>query len=290
MAGSVSLRSLGVGTLLCGMLWIHPMALAATDPAAPPLLLANTYHDGIDLARYWVSEKYDGIRGYWNGRELLSRAGNVIHAPAWFVERFPPIALEGELWMGPRQFEGTAAIVRDHSPDEAGWRRIQFLVFDMPARGSVFEERKATLQALLAQLDIPWLKPVAHYKVSDAAALQVMLQRVLSAGGEGLMLHRGAAPYRAGRSDDLLKLKPHADAEAVVIGYLPGKGKYADMLGALIVECPDGLQFKLGTGLSDAQRRNPPPLGTRITYSFQGVTARGVPRFARLLRIRDDEP
>jgi DNA ligase-1 len=283
--------SLGVGTLLCGMLWIHPMALAATDAAAPPLLLlANTYHDGIDLARYWVSEKYDGIRGYWNGRELLSRAGNVIHAPAWFVERFPPIALDGELWIGPRQFEATAAIVRDHSPDEAGWRRVQFLVFDMPAQGSVFEERKSVLAALLAELDIPWLKPVVHHQLGDAAALQAMLQRVISAGGEGLMLHRGDAPYRAGRSDDLLKLKPNRDADAIIVGYLPGKGKYTGMLGALIVERADGLRFNLGTGLNDAQRRNPPPLGTRITYSFEGVTARGVPRFARLLRIRDDEP
>lgn len=288
MARPVPLRSMSVGTLLCGMLWIHPLALAGTEPTAPPLLLANTYHDGIELAHYWVSEKYDGIRGYWNGRELLSRAGHVIHAPAWFVARFPPIALDGELWMGPRQFEATAAIVRDHSPDDAGWRRIRFMVFDMPAHGTVFEERRNLLQALLAELDVPWVKAVAHHKVADGAALQALLQRVIRAGGEGLMLHRADAPYRAGRSDDLLKLKPFADAEAVVIGYLPGKGKYAGMLGALIVERADGLRFNLGSGLSDAQRRNPPPLGTRITYSFQGVTARGVPRFARLLRIRDD--
>jgi DNA ligase 1 len=281
-----SVRSLGMG-MLCGMLWIHPTALAATD-TAPPLLLANTYHDGIDLARYWVSEKYDGIRGYWNGQQLLSRAGNVIHAPAWFLERFPPIALDGELWLGPGQFEATAAIVRDHSPNDAGWRRIQFLVFDMPAPDMAFEERRSVLWALLVQLGVPWVKPVAHHKLADAAALQTRLQQVISAGGEGLMLHRGDAPYRAGRSDDLLKLKPNLDADALVVGYLPGKGKYAGMLGALIVERPDGLRFSLGTGLSDAQRRNPPPLGTRITYGFEGVTARGVPRFARLLRIRDE--
>ncbi|NJO13088.1 MAG: DNA ligase [Gammaproteobacteria bacterium] len=262
-------------------------ALAATD-TAPPLLLANTYHDGIDLACYWVSEKYDGIRGYWNGHQLLSRAGNVIHAPAWFLERFPPIALDGELWLGPGQFEATAAIVRDHSPNDAGWRRVQFLVFDMPAQDMVFEERRSALRALLAQLDIPWLKPVVHHKLADAAALQTLLRQVISAGGEGLMLQRGDAPYRAGRSDDLLKLKPTMDADAQVVGYLPGKGKYAGMLGALIVERSDGLRFSLGSGLSDTQRRNPPPLGTRITYSFEGVTARGVPRFARLLRIRDE--
>ena len=290
MVRSVRLGSVGAGTLLCGMLWIHPTALAAGDGAASPLLLANAYHAGIDLEHYWVSEKYDGIRGYWNGRELLSRAGNRINAPAWFVERFPPIPLDGELWMGAQRFEATAAIVRDHTPDDAGWRQIQFLVFDLPAQTQVFAERKTLLHALLTQLDIPWLRPVVHHRLGDERALRAMLQRVLAAGGEGLMLHRGDARYRAGRSDDLLKLKPGIDAEAVVVGYLPGKGKYAGMLGALILERPDGLRFNLGSGLSDAQRREPPPLGTCITYTFAGLTARGVPRFARLLRIRDDEP
>jgi DNA ligase-1 len=277
------------GTLLCGMLWIHPIALAASDVAAPSLLLANPYHAGVDLARYWVSEKYDGIRGYWNGRQLLSRAGHIIHAPDWFVERFPPVPLDGELWLGPGQFEATAAIVRDRNPESAGWRRVQFLVFDMPAPGSVFDARKAMLQSLLSELDIPWLRAVVQQRVIDAAALRSLLHQVVAAGGEGLMLHRGDAPYRAGRSDDLLKLKPQADAEGRVVGYLPGKGKYAGRLGALIIECENGLQFHLGSGLSDAQRSHPPPLGTRITYAYQGLTARGVPRFARLLRIRVEE-
>jgi DNA ligase-1 len=139
-------------------------------------------------------------------------------------------------------------------------------------------------------LGIAWLRPVVHFKVHHGAALRVALREVVDVGGEGLMLHRGSSQYRAGRSDDLLKLKPSTDAEAVVVGYLPGKGKYAGMLGALVVQRADGVQFGLGSGLTDHQRSNPPPLGTRITYTYQGVTARGVPRFARLLRVRDDEP
>jgi DNA ligase 1 len=287
MARSVPLRSLAVGTLLSGMLWVHPLALAAVEEGSPPLLLANVFHAGIDLNQYWVSEKYDGVRGYWNGRQLVTRGGNRIQAPQWFVERFPPIALDGELWIGPGQFEATASVVRDRSPDDERWRRVQFLIFDLPEHGTAFDARRAAVHELLARLDIPWLRPVTHHKVRDPAALQDMLQRVIDAGGEGLMLHRGSSLYRAGRSDDLLKLKPGNEADAVVIGYLPGKGKYSGMLGALIVECPDGLQFHLGSGFTDRQRSNPPPLGARITYTHQGVTARGVPRFARFLRVRD---
>jgi len=282
------LRSVAAGTLLCGLLWIHPPLVVAAE-REPPLLLANTYQGDIDLTDYWVSEKYDGVRGYWDGRQLLTRAGNLIHAPAWFVERLPPIPLDGELWMGPGLFETTASIVRDHFPEEAGWRRIQFLVFDLPAHTGVFDERKVVLNTLVTELDIPWLRAVAHSRVRDGAQLDAMLLRVSKAGGEGLMLHRGSSGYRAGRSDDLLKLKPETDAEATVVGYLPGKGKYAGLLGALIVQRPDGLQFHLGSGFTDRQRSNPPPLGARVTYAYQGVTARGVPRFARFVRVRDDD-
>jgi DNA ligase-1 len=84
----------------------------------------------------------------------------------------------------------------------------------------------------------------------------------------------------------LLKVKLYRDAEARVVGHLPGKGKYEGMLGALVVERPDGLRFRLGTGFTDAQRRNPPPLGGWVTYRFNGFTKNGVPRFARFLRIR----
>ena len=104
------------------------------------------------------------------------------------------------------------------------------------------------------------------------------------------MLHRRSARYRAGRSDDLMKYKPHEDAEAQVIAHLPGKGKYAGMLGALQVRMPDGRRFRLGTGFTDAQRAAPPPVGVWVTYRYNGYTASGLPRFARFMRIRHEGP
>jgi DNA ligase 1 len=293
MSGAIPFRFSVAGTLLGAML--TALAPLAASIEAPPLLLANSYdaasYDAnIDLDDYWLSEKYDGVRGYWDGRQLLTRAGHTIHAPPWFTAEFPSTPLDGELWMGRGQFQATTAVVRDLQPDHAAWRRIRFLVFDLPSHPGTFDERKLQLHELLLHAKVAWLQPIAHYRVLDRGDLESALRQITQAGGEGLMLHRGSSRYQAGRSDDLLKLKAASDAEATVIGYVPGKGKYAGMMGALLVQRADGLQFRLGSGFSDGDRRSPPLLGARVTYTYQGVTVRGVPRFARFLRLRDDEP
>jgi DNA ligase-1 len=258
---------------------------APAQAAPPPLLLANDFDDAdVDVSRYWVSEKYDGVRAYWDGQRLITRAGNPIHAPAWFVRGWPAEPLDGELWAGRGQFEQVTATVRDLDPDDIAWRDIRFMVFDLPAHGGVFSARLETLRSVLAPLRIDWLRAVTQSRVADDLSLHRQLETVAAAGGEGLMLHRDDSLYRAERSDDLLKLKPHQDAEARVIAHVPGQGKYLGMLGALLVRTADGSQFRIGTGFTDAQRRNPPAVGSWITYSHDNVTARGIPRFARFLR------
>jgi len=161
---------------------------------------------------------------------------------------------------------------------------MRFMVFDLPAHGGSFNQRLQALKQLIPGLQTPWIQAVEQTKVSDHATLQRMLERITRQGGEGLMLHRGASLYQALRNDDLLKLKTHEDAEARVIAHLPGKGKYQGMMGALLVETPDGLRFKLGTGFSDDQRRQPPALGSLVTYRFRGLNPGGIPRFASFMR------
>lgn len=273
---------------LCAVLF-DPSARAA-DP--PPLMLANVYHvgDAIDLSAYWVSEKYDGVRGWWDGRQLWTRGGTRVAAPAWFTKDWPAVALDGELWAGRGRFEHASATVRSAAAGDAAWRQMHFMVFDLPAHGGPFDARLEALRALFARPMPATLRLVAQTHVDSTAALRARRDAIVAAGGEGLVLHRGSAPYRAERNDDLLKFKPHDDAEARVVGYTPGRGKYAGMVGALEVERADGLRFRIGSGLSDAERRRPPPIGTTITYLYDGLTANGVPRFARFLRVRDDTP
>jgi DNA ligase-1 len=270
------------------------ISLAATDSPAgdtqPELMLANVYRTDIDLADYWVSEKYDGIRAYWDGSTLQTRNGNRIHAPEWFTAHWPQTPLDGELWIGRGQFEAVSAAVRDEIADDAAWRDVQYMVFDLPAHPGPFRLRLAALQALLSADSPSAPRVVPQWQVRDEHELLRQLDNIVASGGEGLMLHRGSSLYRAGRTDDLLKLKPYEDAEARVVGYVPGRGKYENMLGALQVERPDGLRFSLGTGFTDEQRRHPPAIGTWVTYAFHGLTANGVPRFARFLRVRTDVP
>jgi DNA ligase-1 len=264
------------------------LSVPALAPAAPPpLSLANDYDEAeVNVARYWVSEKYDGVRAYWDGKHLVTRAGNRIHAPEWFTRDWPADPLDGELWAGRGQFEQVTATVRDLQPNDAAWRHIRFMVFDLPAHGGIFSERLASLRSLLASTHIDWLRAVSQSRVADEAALHLQLETIAAAGGEGLMLHKEDSLYRAERNDDLLKLKPYQDAEARVIAHLPGQGKYVGMLGSLLVRTSNGTEFRIGTGFTDQQRRQPPPIGSIITYSYHNLTARGVPRFARFLRVR----
>jgi DNA ligase-1 len=264
-----------------------PAALAATA-GAPPLMLAQVYRPGITpLADCWVSEKYDGVRGYWDGRQLLTRGGESIATPAWFTAGWPAVPMDGELWAGREHFTQAVSTVRQQTPDEAAWRAMRFMVFDLPAHGGPFTERLAAYQQLLAQLALAWVQPVAQRQIGSHAALQALLQQTVQAGGEGLVLHRGASPYRAARSEDLLKFKPYDDAEAQVIAHLPGRGQHAGRLGALLVQLPDGQQLRLGTGFTQAQREHPPAIGTWVTYRHRGLTDRGLPRFASFLRVRE---
>lgn len=258
-------------------------------PDTPALLLANVYDEDVDLRDYWVSEKLDGVRAYWDGRRLISRGGNIYLAPAWFTEGFPDVPLDGELWMGRGTFAELSGAVRRQTPDENQWRKIRFMAFDLPQSPLAFDGRLTELRRLVAASSSPYLALVEQFKVGSDAELQQHLQQVVEQGGEGLMLHRGASLYLAGRSDDLLKVKTFDDAEAVVVAHLPGSGKYEGMLGSLLVEMPDGRRFRLGTGFSDVERLNPPPIGSTVTYKYFGKTDSGLPRFASFLRIRYPE-
>ena len=274
--------------VFAALLALPALAASAGEAGAPPLLLANVYRGDVALDRYWVSEKLDGVRAYWDGERLRSRKGNPINAPPWFVAHLPRVPLDGELWMGRGAFERLSGAVRRQRPDDAQWREIRFMVFDLPSSPATFDRRLQRLREMFETVASPYVALVEQFRVSGRAELMERLERVVAGGGEGLMLHKGSSLYAAGRSDDLLKLKTHEDAEAVVIGHLPGKGRLTGMLGALLVETPEGLRFRLGTGFSDEERRNPPPLGATVTYRHHGRTRNGVPRFASFLRIRDE--
>ncbi|QNN47673.1 DNA ligase [Thermomonas brevis] len=263
-------------------------AFASSSLPAP--MLATRFHDSGDLSTWLVSEKLDGVRARWDGRRLLTRNGDPIDAPGWFTAGWPAQAIDGELWIAHGRFQQVSDLVRALRPDEAGWRTVRFMAFDLPGNAGAFSQRANRLRSLVAQANAPQLHAIAQTSMNSRAALDARLHAVVAAGGEGLMLHRANAHYRGGRSDDLRKYKPADDAEARVVGYRPGQGKYAGMVGALLVEDAHGRRFALGSGLSDAERRHPPRQGQWVTFRYNGLTAKGTPRFARYLRVRGELP
>lgn len=260
--------------------------LVGAAPSSERVQLASAWPEGQSPQSFLVSEKFDGVRAVWDGQVLRFRSGRPIAAPAWFLAALPNTPLDGELWMARGQFDRVSGAVRKAQPQDAEWREVQYLVFDAWGRAEPFAQRVGVLQQAVQAAQQPWLQAVAQSVVNDAPALQARLKEVLALGGEGLMLHRADAHWQAGRTEALFKLKPQPDEEAQVVGHQPGKGRLQGLTGALLLETPQGQRFALGTGLSDALRRDPPPVGAWVTYRYRDRTPSGLPRFASFVRVR----
>ncbi len=313
--------ALGLAAALGGLgsLGAAPPDAWAATAKAPALLLAHEAPADVEPQGFLVSEKLDGVRALWDGATLLSRGGHVIQAPAWFLAALPPVPLDGELWGGRGQFESSSGTVRRSKPVDAQWRALRYVAFELPQGEGTFAQRAQRLQALAAASaqGLGALKfgpnhgskqtlnhalnaantatnaaapshaifqAAEQRQLPNRAALQAWLAEVLRQGGEGLMLHRADAPYLTGRSRVLLKLKPEYDAEAFVLGYQAGQGRLAGRMGALHVRNAQGAEFLIGTGFSDAERLNPPPVGSQVSYRHRGHTEAGIPRFASFWR------
>jgi DNA ligase-1 len=261
--------------------------VAAAQSQPPALLLAETWTPEINPAGWLMSEKLDGVRAYWDGAHFKSRQGNRFHAPSWFTAGFPEIPLDGELWLERKSFQRTVSIVRrqDETPL---WRGVRFVVFDAPAVSDGFEKRLAIIQDALSRTEPEFAVPLPHFVCRGPEHLQQELDRISQLGGEGVMLREPDSQYEPGRSHTLLKVKRFLDGEGRVIAHLPGRGRHRGRLGALEIQLPDGQTFSVGTGFTDAERNNPPPVGSMVTYRFQELTDRGVPRFPSFVRVRGD--
>ena len=253
--------------------------------ASADIMLPNVYQGGVDITEYLASEKLDGVRARWDGEKLISRGGNVFAAPPWFTKDFPSQMMDGELWTGKAGFEEVVSIVRRDEP-HPGWAKVKYVVFDLPGHGGPFKDRDGALGRIVSRSGSPYLKKIRQFKVRNPEHLAYRLEQITASGGEGLMLHRKDAFYKAGRSSDLLKVKKFFDAEAVVVAHNHGKGKFKGMLGSLTVETSDGVRFKVGTGFTDEERKNPPPVGSTITYSYTGLTNTGKPKSPSFVRVR----
>jgi DNA ligase 1 len=276
---------------------LYCSAMLAVSPAwsvdtLPQIQLAQHYQGALNLAQFWISEKLDGVRVFWDGQQLYSRSGQWLQLPQALMRQLPAFAVDAELWAGRGQFQQVTSLLQRSSMQPAEWQGVRLMVFDAPKQQGTFSERLEFLRQQMStdamDQSESFVQLVPQQQVHTEQQLQQWLQQVVAEGGEGLMLHRANALYSAGRVSHLQKLKLAEDAEARVVAHLPGKGQFADVLGALLVELPDGRRFKLGSGFSLAERQNPPAIGSVVTFKYHGLTHKGTPRFAVYLRQRSE--
>lgn len=275
---------------LLAYLLLKPIFAQQIQPPLKPAIQQGLPYKHVEnIHQYWLSEKLDGIRGYWNGKQLLTRQGNIIHSPQWFTRHWPKNTMDGELWMGRDQFQATLSCIRKVTIDESCWQQVRFMMFDLPDHTGTFSERITEMKSIIVNTQSMYLAMIQQQKLSNMQQVETLLEQIVANKGEGLMLHYENAYYTKGRTANILKLKKHQDAEATVIAHISGKGKYQNMLGAIKVKTTEGIIFKIGSGFSDKERANPPAIGTIITYKYNGKTKAGIPRFARFFRIRESK-
>lgn len=266
------------------------------DPSAPkketegpPVLLAERWEGDVQLQGWWMSEKLDGVRAYWDGKSFISRLGNKYLAPDWFLEGLPDTPLDGELWIARKSFQRTTSIVRRQDKPDL-WKEVKYLVFDAPSIKEPFERRIQACQDLLSSRAPKFATWHPHELCQGVDHLKAELERVNGLGGEGLMLRKPGSLYQVGRSSTLLKVKTFHDAEATVLEHVGGMGRHKGRLGSLLVQLPDGTRFNVGTGFSDAEREAPPAVGSVITFRYQELSDGGVPRFPSYVGLRAEVP
>lgn len=264
------------------------------------LLLLSEFKDQ-NVSGWLASEKLDGVRAYWDGENLLSRQGKKLNTPLSFTKNFPKFALDGELYAKELKFEEIQASVMDKLPDEKAWNRLKFHIFDVPEASGGLPRRLEVLAKFLKNEPNDNLIIIKQIKMRDNAHFLKFAESIIAKGGEGAVVREPNAPYERKRSKNALKFKKFKDAECEVIAVNKGSGKYANFAGSLTCkalggkddkekagEPKEGTIFKIGSGLSDKNRQEPPKIGSIITYKFQNLTANGKPRFPIFLRIRED--
>jgi DNA ligase-1 len=246
----------------------------------PELFLLNKYNEDINVTSWYMSEKLDGVRAYWDGKKLISRSGKVFATPAFFVKEFPKDELDGELWSKRGDFSNISSIVNRKNP-HLRWSELTYNIFEVPnAEGNL-------LQRLKNVQNSKYIKLISQIKVKNQKHLDEFLEIIEKKGGEGVVVRNGELSYYAGRNSSALKVKSYIDAECEVVGYNEGKGKYEGMIGSLSCRVKGMQVIKIGSGLNDNQRAVPPKIGTIITFKYYGLTSKGNPRFPVFLRVRD---
>jgi DNA ligase-1 len=247
----------------------------------------KAYRGDEKIANWFMSEKLDGIRGFWDGKKLYTRKGVIINPPPWFVRDYPPFELDGELWSDRKSFEFIQSTVMKKKPS-GDWEKITFNIFEVPNAGGDFPSRLQKAKDWFAGHNNTTARIIPQIICKDKEHLMAFLNKIESQGGEGVIIKDPKVNYHGGRSPHVLKVKNFDDMEGVVMAINKGKGKFESVMGSLTVMLENRIVFNLGSGFSNNIRKNPPGIGSVVTFKYYGFTKNGKPRFPSFLRVRKD--
>ncbi len=240
-------------------------------------------YDEQNISGWVMSEKLDGIRGYWDGNQLYTKKGKKINVPKWFISNFPPFALDGELYTKRDDFEYIQRTVLDKVPSD-GWEKITYNIFEVPDSKGDFLHRLTKAKEWFSLHPNKNIRIIEQISCKDEEELNVFLEQIVALKGEGVIVKDPMQTYHTGRSPHILKVKKFQDMEGMVVGY--NYDKITNKFKSLILKIENGIKFNLGGGFSDQQKKNPPKIGDNITFKYYGFTKYGKPKFASFLRVR----
>lgn len=255
------------------------LLLTSVHADKPDLFLLNKYKEDMNISGWYMSEKLDGVRAFWDGKHLISRGGMIMNAPRFFIKDFPKYMLDGELWNKRGNFSNISSIVNSKN---AGlrWKDLTYNIFEVP------HSKGGLLQRLSNVKETKYIKLIKQIKINTKQDLKEFLKKVEKKGGEGVVVRDGSLDYYTGRDNNALKVKNYMDAECQILSYNEGTGKYKNKLGSLNCKLSSDKIIKIGSGFNDEQRQNPPEIGSVITFKYYGLTSKGNPRFPVYLRQR----
>jgi DNA ligase-1 len=254
----------------------------------PSLQKPKIYQGDENITGWFMSEKLDGIRGYWDGKRLKSKNGYTIHVPEWFIKDFPPFKLDGELWTKRADFENIQSIVLDDKPSSK-WNEITYNIFEVPFSEGNFSQRLNYVKLWIKENNIKHIKVIPQIRCKNKKHLISYLNKIEKLRGEGIILKNPNLSYFTGRSSQILKVKSFNDMEGEVIAINKGKGKFKNIMGSLSIKLKNGVVFKLGGGFSIKERGNPPKINSIVTFKYYGFTKNLKPKYASFMRVRKEK-
>jgi len=255
-----------------------------------PILIAQTlqlpkiYKGDENITNWMMSEKLDGIRGYWNGKKLFTKRGKILYPPDWFIKNFPPFELDGELWTTQNDFENIQSIVMTKNPSPR-WKQISYNIFEVPNAKGDFPTRLLKIRNWLKKNPTKFIKIIPQTICKGQKELNIFLNQVIKNSGEGIIAKNPNKLYFTGRDKNSLKVKKFYDTEGKVIAHNYRK---SGKLKSLVIEMKNGVIFNLGGGFSEKQRENPPAIGKIVTFKYYSFTKNKKPKFASFLRVREE--